>query len=489
MRILLIDPPYERLIGFRSEWFPLGPASIAGFLAKNGYPDVRVYHAEHAPDTEYKSVTRYAESFKAYGEAVRADSHPVWDEIEKVVREFQPDVVGISVLTPKVPSVLRVAEICGKAAPTAKIVCGGSHATTRPAELLDCGDVDYVIRGEGETPMLRLMHALESRDDVRDIPALSYRDGEKIVDNPPPPLIPDVDDLPPPARELILGIEGYSPSQLNMVLSSRGCPFDCGFCASKALWRRKVRFRSVGDVMAELRELKTIYGVTDVAFLDDSFTLRPERVRELCEALIESRLDIRWSCLTRVDMITEEVVRLMKRAGCAKVDVGVESGSPRVLELIDKKISLDKAHEAAAILRRCGMYWSAFFMFGFPTETEGEIEETLKVMRELDPDWANMSIFTPYPGTKLFDLAKEKGMVSDPPDYTLYSHQNPSGRFTDVIPAERFEPLARRVLAEVHSRNSSLRSLGRRALTRGYHRNPGLLLRDLKKVLEWIRPG
>jgi len=177
----------------------------------------------------------------------------------------------------------------------------------------------------------------------------------------------------------------------------------------------------------------------------------------------------------------------MKRAGCAKLDIGVESGNQRILDLIKKDITLEDVRKAVRILKHNNMFWSGFFMFGFPTETAEEALDTLKFLYEIKPDWANISIFTAYPGTPLYTLAKQKGMIPEPVDYTLYSHQNPYHRSTDSIPQEEFAPLARNVLKQVHRYNSSCRSLFKRALTRKYHKNPMLLFADVKKAAMWMK--
>ncbi len=488
MKILLIDPPYERLIGFKSEWFPLGLAYIASFLIERGYNEIGIYHTEHALNTEYKSIVRYAESFHNYKEIISSNAHPVWDEVRQTMSSFHPDVVGLSVLTAKVPSAFRIAKICKEVNPRIKVVCGGYHPTIRANEMLSTEQIDFVVRGEGEETLHELLRALQTDNpDYRDIDGLSFKEGRTIIHNKERVFIKELDIIPLPARERLLHIGTYSPAQLNMVMTSRGCPYDCGFCASCTMWKRMVRFRSVENTIDEVRELRNRYFVKNIAFMDDSFTLNHNRVKEFCRAMIENHMDITWSCLTRVNMISDEIIALMKKAGCTKVDVGIESGNQRVLNLIGKDITLEQVRDTVKILRRNKMYWSGFFMFGFPTETEDEAFDTLDFLKELKPDWANMSIFTPYPGTILYNLAKEKGIVSEPVDYTLYSHQNPYLRFTDTIPQEKFSSLASYILKEIHRYNSSYRSLVKRAFTRNYHKNPKLFLRDIKKVATWLK--
>lgn len=487
MKILFIDPPYERFIGFKSEWFPMGISCIAAYLLERGH-EVAIYHAEHGLDTEYKSVVKYSESFNKYKSAIESDDHPIWTEAIKEISSFYPEVVGISVLTSKVPSAFKIAEICKKIDPQMVVVFGNHHPTIKPDEILLNENVDFVVRGEGEETFSSLIDNLDSPSpNYHTIAGLSFRDNGAIINNNDRACIDNLDALPFPARDKLLNLETYTPTQLSMVMTSRGCPYSCAFCASHNMWGKKVRFRSIENIINEINELKNVYSVKNITFMDDSFTINRKRVKELCMAMIEDHISITWSCLTRVNIISDEIIALMKKAGCTKVDVGIESGNQRILDLINKGITIEQIRKAAEILKRNKMYWSGFFMFGFPTETENEIFDTINFLKELKPNWANISIFTPYLGTELYKLSLEKGLINEPPDYTLYSHQNSNLCFTDRIPKERFYSLARHVLAEVHKYNSNYKSLLKRALTRKYYKNPNLLLQDARKVVTWLK--
>lgn len=490
MRVLLIDPPYERLIGFKSEWFPLGLACIASFLIERGYNDVAIFNAEHASDTKYKSIVKYSEDFHRYKEVIESDDHLIWKEIRGIITSFEPDFVGISVMSAKVPSAFRIAAICKEIDKEISVVCGGHHPTVRPDEMLANRDIDFVVRGEGELTLYELLCAQNDLAiDYQTIPGLSFRRdrNSNIVHNKKREMINDLDKLPIPVRSKLIDISSYSPTQLSMVMTSRGCPYNCGFCASKNMWRRRVRYRSINNILDEIEGLQRKYSVRNITFMDDSFTLNPERVSQLCSALIARKSNITWSCLTRVDAISDELIYLMKKAGCTKIDIGIESGNQRVLDLINKGINLDQIRKVIGILKHHKMYWAGFFMIGFPTETEKEVLDTLRFIKEVKPNWANISIFAPYPETSLFDLCLKKGLLEENLDYCIYSHQSPLTCFTEKIPKSRFYSLSRYVLEEIHKYNSSFMSLVKRALTRDYHKNPRLLMQDLKKVITWLR--
>jgi len=488
MRILLIDPPHDRLIGFKSEWFPLGLTCLASFLRERGYEDVSIYHAEHEPDIEYTSIVNYAENFHRYKEAIDSDDHPIWDEVRQQILTFDPDLVGITVLTIKLPAAFRIARICKEIDPEIRIVFGGHHPTVRPNEVLSSEDVDFVVRGEGEETLCELLKVIPPNGmNFHDVPGLSFRMNGKTTHNPGRGLIEDINGLSLPARDSIIDYETYSPVQFSMMMTSRGCPYDCGFCASGNIWSRRVRFRSIDSILEEIEELKTRYDIRNITFMDDAFTISRGRVTKLCQAFIANRIDITWSCLTRVDIISDELVTLMKKAGCTKVSVGVESGNQRILDLIGKNITLERIRDAVGCLRKNKMFWSGFFMFGFPTETEDEVFDTLNFLHELKPDWAHIGIFTPYPGTALHELAMQNGMITSFFDYTQYSHHNLRSRRTDTIGEERFYELGNHMLHEVHRYNRSYKSLIKRALTRNYHKNPKLMYQDLCKLVTWIK--
>lgn len=487
MKVLLIEPPFERFVGLRPEWYPMGLVSIASHLASQGH-EAFVYHAEHGAEVLYSSIVSRSHQFSRYKAALENDLHPIWQEIKEEIIRFSPDVVGLTVMTQKVPSAIKVAKIAKAINPAIRIIVGGQHPTLLPAEMLDYPEIDFVVRGEGEETVAELLDVLRvGSPDYASINGLSFRREGIIVNNPVRPLIEQLDFLAPSSLGRLLHLETFSPIQLSTVMTSRGCPYQCAFCSSGKMWSRRVRFRSVKNVMQEIKSLKENHGVKNITFMDDSFTVNKKRVIDFCASLIDEQMDITWSCLTRVNMINDNIIKLMKKAGCTKVDIGIESGNQRVLELISKDITLEDIRRAVKVLRRNRMFWSGFFMFGFPTETEQEVLDTLRLMKELRPDWVNISIFTPYPGTPLFALAREKGMISEKPDYTLYSHQNTESRKTDTMSTAQFAQLANRIFREVHAYNSSYRNLFKRALTRGYLKNPRLLLLDFKKVISWLK--
>ena len=488
MKILLIEPPFERFIGQRCEWYPIGLTSIATLLHEHGYT-TKVYNAEHDNSLRYINTEVYLNSYNRYKECLNDDGNYIWQEIIHAITEFDPDIVGISVKSVKIPTTIKIAEICKRINKNIIVVTGGFHATNRPEDLLRSEHIDIVVRGEGEETFLQLVNSISSGSHGFDnINGISFKgtDGA-IINTQDRELMGALDNIPFPMRELIWGYGKYTPEQLGWIMTSRGCPYDCSYCNSKTIWNRRVRFVGLDRILEEIRYLKKAFNVTHITFMDDSFTVNRKRILEFCQMLIEQKIGITWSCLTRADLVDEEIVCRMKAAGCVKFDIGIESGSERIQKLINKGIDFSDVRRAAGIFKKCGMFWTGFFMMGFPTETKDDILKTLSFMKEVRPNWAYLSIFTPYPGSKFYDMAKNDGMISDDDDRSSFSHQSPNNCFSKDISNEEFRAITKVMFKEFNSYNNSLASLLRRAQSRKYHKNPKNFIRDARKVLSWLK--
>ena len=200
----------------------------------------------------------------------------------------------------------------------------------------------------------------------------------------------------------------YSPEDMGLIMTSRGCPFSCTFCATD---NRQVRYRSIEHVLREIRHVRDTYGTVHFTLKDDSFTVDKKRVAEFCDALTREDLRIGWECNTRVDLVTEEMLRTMKRAGCNSVKVGIESGSERVLERMNKRITLDQIRAAAGLFRKVGIHWTGYFLIGTPGESLEDIYRTLDFMYEIRPDFAAIGVYEPFPETVMFHEGIRRGLV------------------------------------------------------------------------------
>ncbi len=288
---------------------------------------------------------------------------------------------------------------------------GGVHPSVMPDEVMADPAVDFVAIDEGEEIMLDLADSKNPPE----ILGLCYKDNGQVIKNPLRPLIKDLDQIPPPAYHL-LPMDKYFPAvgsyqrlPVMIMFATRGCPGRCTFCYRT--FRGIVRKRSARNIIDEIKILQKNYGVKEVAFYDDTFTLFKEVVREFCQIIEKENIDLTWSCFTRVDHINEELLLIMKKSGCHLILFGVESADEEILKNIHKRISLDQVREAVRLARRIGIETRASFMIGNQGETEATIKKTIDFAIDLDPDEVQFNIATAYPGTELYDWAKERGYI------------------------------------------------------------------------------
>jgi len=233
-----------------------------------------------------------------------------------------------------------------------------------------------------------------------------------VIHNPDQPLLKDIDRLPFPARDLLPN-ERYSAPfarhvPFGLIITARGCPFQCVYCATRGYYGNTWRPRGVENVINELKEMVEIYGLKDIGFWDDTFTINRKRVIAICQRIIEEKLNIQWICLSRVDTVDPEILSWMKKAGCYQIQFGVESGDEEVLRRLGKNITIGQIKSAFQWSREAGIESAAFFMLGNPGETEKSVRKTINLALELPATYASFNINTPYPGCELFDQIKDQ---------------------------------------------------------------------------------
>jgi anaerobic magnesium-protoporphyrin IX monomethyl ester cyclase len=323
------------------------------------------------------------------------------------------DLVGISTDTTRHLKAMEIARQANEAGCT--VVMGGPHPCYVDKEVLASPLVDFIVHGEGEVTLLELVRALEAGGkDWEGIQGLSFqRDGE-VVRTLPRPFIRDLDSLPVPARHLI-DMDLYHKTKfgeraITPVVTSRGCPLKCNFCSSSSFFGIRWRARSADAVVEELEELHNRHGFGAVAFVDDNFTLSPERVVAISEGIIRKGLDIWWWNMSRAETIVqnEEMLRVMKRAGAKTIYIGVESASPQTLAELGKRMDLNTVIKAVEVLKRHGFEIFASYILGSPRDNARDIRETIRFAKRLDTNVAQFSILTPYPGTALYEELKER---------------------------------------------------------------------------------
>ena len=330
--------------------------------------------------------------------------------IDALVDDFSPDILGITVPTPAYD---MAKEICRRAKwmnHDVVTVVGGPHPTAFPKEVSQETFIDYAVYGEGEETFLELCSNIENNNKLyENIQGLAHNG----TINPPRALIENLDDIPFPARELLPMEVYYAPPTKREtvrknanIISSRGCPYNCTYCMAKTVWGRRTRFRSVKNVIEEIRHCIDRYGIGEFNFNDELFTCQRERTIEFCKEVLENNLDISFVCSLRVNHVWKDVVGWLKIAGCKKVMFGFESGSQIILDKIQKGATIRQAEEAVALVKKLGIKTSGSFMIGNIGETEETIKETISFAKKLNVDTVSFYVASPYPGTKFYEEAK-----------------------------------------------------------------------------------
>lgn len=389
MRVLLINAPYIEIYGpikiSTGRYFPLGLGYIASFLMGAGY-SIRFLD----PDVEDLS----------------------YDKLAERVRDYNPQIVGITCATPNFNNAVRVAKIVKKVN-SAKIVLGGVHASAMPEAILEnCKDIDIVVTGEGELTMLEICKHFQQSDskNLEDIDGIAFRQDGKpsVVLTKQRRLIDDMDSIPFPARDIV-DIHRYSPhpyvnkgKKSATMITSRGCPSSCTFCASHVTMGKKFRAHSPDYVINEIETLIKNYGIRYFIINDDTFTIDKERVISICEKILLKNLAIDWYCFMRVNNVENDLVKLMKRAGCSSIGFGVESADEDILRNLKKRIVPDQCRKALEICNNLDIKTLAFFIFGSPGDTPRTINNSIRFAKELKPTLAFFNMLVPYPGTEIF---------------------------------------------------------------------------------------
>jgi len=350
------------------------------------------------------------------GALLRAHNHEVeilnWHAINKTPKEIKktlarnkPDIIGFSILHANRWGAIDIAKVAKKLRPKVKIVLGGIGATFLwPYLMATYRQIDYCVVGEGEYPFLRLVKLLEKRgtDQIGAVPGIAYRkEGEIVLSGAVEPLA-DIDSLPNPAR--------YFTFQ--HVVSSRGCPYNCSFCGSPQFWNRKVRFHSPAYFVEQF-ELLHDKGVSYFYVSDDTFTLKRERVLAICRLILQKKLPLTWQAISRVNCIDEEMLYWMRKAGCIQISYGVESGSKRIRDFLNKNIATDDIKRAFHLTRSYGILPRAYFIYGSPGENWETIQESIDLMHAIKPLDMASYILDIYPGTALYRDYQERTGNSD----------------------------------------------------------------------------
>ncbi|MBU0547135.1 MAG: B12-binding domain-containing radical SAM protein [Candidatus Omnitrophica bacterium] len=393
MKILFVHPPANVNLKIQKglKYPPLGIAFVSAVTLEQGH-NVRIFDAN-------------------------VERNP-FQSLRMLIQAFQPEVVGISFTSLLSDSAHHTARFVKTTRPRVIVIAGGYHPTIQPLDVIKDTNFDAVVVGEGEITFLEWLKAYESKDkDYSSIKGLVFRKNGEIIVNPERELIPTLDTVPFPAYGL-LPIRSYSSMVSTRkpyvtFIRSRGCPFNCIFCGVQRMFGKKYRVQSPQKTISEIERLVKEFKIKEVLFKDSDFLIDRNNVIQLCKLLIERKLDLIWSCNSRVDMINEKIALLMKQAGCKMITYGVESGNQEILNNLKKDFTLEQVTKAIQTTKNAGIQVTLNIIFGSPQETKETARETLAFVKQLDPDYLNCAYLTAFPGSCLYNHALCNGWFID----------------------------------------------------------------------------
>jgi len=375
-KVTLINPPALQNVFHHHPYLPTGLAYLAAVLEEKG--------------NQVTVLDCIAEGIDQ-------------NQLKQKLAKLNPDIIGISSMTPMVHSTLMAARGAKEVCPETTIVLGGPHATFMDRELLASEPaVDVIIRGEGEITLAELTKRIINSVGLNSADGITYRHQGQIVQNPNRGYIQNLDDLPFPAYKHF-PLEKYRlfGKLFFPVITSRGCPFQCNFCTTSRILGKQYRVRSPQNIGHELELLKREYNADSFTFYDDTLTLDKKRLYDICDEIKSRKLNIPWDCQTRVDQINEEMFAKMKKTNCQQVFFGVESGCQNVLNAVNKRATVKQNEAAIKLAKKSGLFAAISIIIGYPGETAQMRKETLDFIRRAEPDDVYLCIATPYPGTEL----------------------------------------------------------------------------------------
>jgi len=388
MKILLINPPYP------FEEFPAPPfglISLAAYLIKQGIETI----------IEDYVVETYSP-----------------ERLRKVMTAFKPDIAGATAVTMNVKKAISILEYCREVSPSVITVMGGPHASFDADALLKTGAIDYVVRGEGEISFTGLIKNIEHGGTAESIEGISFRVNGRNIHNPDRKPIPDINTLPLPARHLVpLSRYRALGFPINMI-TSKGCPHKCIFCAGHRMSGNKLRYFDIARVVDEF-EILAGMGFHQINIVDDLFTSNKKRCMAVCDEIIKRNIKHRWSAFARVDTVSEDLLVKLKKAGCETLCFGIESGNQEILDRVKKRTTLLKCRKAAELCLKTGITPMASYILGLPGETEETVSETLEFADNLGAGYG-LHVLAPFPGTEVREKADEYGIKIFTDDWDLY---------------------------------------------------------------------
>ncbi len=410
MKVLLINPPshgdekfvregrcMQRGGAWTAIWSPVTLATAAALLRDNGI-EVKLY------DCVVDEINR--------------------EDLKDILSHFKPDMIVINSSTPSINFDMECANLAGDILPDILTVAIGIHVSALPFEsLMLAPRINCVVIGEPERTILKLSHAIkentsmeEKIERIKAVPSIAYKEGFKLRKTENSDYIEDLDSIPFPAWDLI-NVNNYqmpfTGNPFLLVSTGRGCPHHCTYCSAKAYYGQKLRLRSIDNILDEIERNINEFGVREFLFWTEAFTMNNDFAIGLTEGILKRDLDISWVCNSRVDDVTPELLKALKKAGCTMIGYGIESGNPEILKQVKKGIKIEDIKNAVKWTKEAGLSVTGHMMVGFPGENEESINMTVKLSQDLDLDFVQFYAVVPFPGSELFDTARKNNTITD----------------------------------------------------------------------------
>jgi len=354
-----------------------------------------------------------------------------FSQIINKTRQFSPDILGVTCWTIDRGMVWKLCNMLKQAVPKTILIMGGPHATIYPEHIFKLTHASAVVLGEGEDTFSDIIDAFRRGKDFKNIAGMALRTkDDDVFYTETRRRIDDLDRIPLPYYD---GFENFSfssycshpplPAPSAAIISSRGCVFDCSYCASVRFWGSAWRFRSPENILAEIDGLVKEHGVRSLFFYDDNFPVNKNRAIAICEGMIRNKWDLKWACCSHVKMINRELLEAMKASGCEAIDFGVESGDSNILVNINKRQSCEDIERAFRLTNEAGILPQAYLMVGNPGESESSVDNTIGLIKRIKPRMCGTNILWLLPGTKVCEDAMRNGFIND--DYWLANNDVP----------------------------------------------------------------
>ena len=381
-------------------------------------------------------------SLKEEGHKVTIIEAEYVNDLEKYIKKYNPDIVGINFPTKNFSHVKYIAKLTKSVNQKIKVIVGGPHPTALPKETASIENIDFVVYGEGEFTIKKLVSKIENNEkNLRKVSGIAFKKDNKIIITRPRKLIKNLDKIHHPHDILPTKKFHFSNFKYAHIFTSRGCPFGCIFCPVSRVFGNKIRAHSIERVMKEIKYLYNKRKVRVFRFDDPTFNFDRSRVIDLCRRIVEEGFRIKWTTACRIDFVDEETLKWMKRAGCIRIECGIESGNQDMQKSMCKNIDLQKAIKNCKIAKKVGVEVLFFFIFGLPGENKKTILETINFSLKSGCNSAIFSLATPYPGTRFYEWAKRNSYIIhenwDQYDKNIPLIETPLLNKNDLIKARR----------------------------------------------------